>query len=324
MTKNHDIPGRVRTSRLARRDTGTALLLTILLSAGCDAPDVVCRKTHDGVTSDGHPVVVCDELFADTPYVRPPVDSGSIAYAATDGRSIFIRGEDPRVLETEELAVMGLDTPGAVDLRRYAYAIYRVTLDDTDRVTASVPAILVPDAAFFGFLAGRAAEGVISRHAPDPDEPAFEYEVEPTLPVRIRFTTVADGDADPAIEPLIKQTLGVVVENAEAPARASTGQCLPALTAVGAENPFDGADLSTLVAERVPSMHALGDNEFVLSGADTINHMTPSWIVLPHQLLLTDATIRFPEADFTPHGSPLSMPQLRLTAVDGGGGDCTP
>ncbi|MDC0675713.1 hypothetical protein [Nannocystis radixulma] len=324
MTKNHDIPGGAKAPRLARRDTGAAILLTMLVSAGCDVPDdVVCPKTHDGVTSDGHPIVVCDELFADTPYVRPPVDSGSIVYAATDGRSIFIRGQDPRGLETEELAVMGLDA-GSVELRRYGYAIYRVTLDDTDRVTASVPAILVPDAAFFGFLAGRAAEGVISRHAPDPDDPIFEYEVEPTLPVRVRFTTVADGDADPAIEPLIKQTLAVVVENAEAPALASTGQCLPALTAVGAENPFDGADLSAFVAERVSSMHGPGDNEFVLSGAAPLNHMTPSWIVLPHQLLLADATIRFPEADFTPHGSPLSMPRLRLTAVDGGGGDCTP
>ncbi|WAS91463.1 hypothetical protein [Nannocystis punicea] len=289
-----------------------------------DVPDVVCPKTHDGVTSDGHPVVVCDELFADTPYVRPPVDSGSIVHAATDGHSIFIRGEDPRLLETEELAVMGLDIDGTVELRRYGYAIYRVTLDDTDRVTASVPAILVPDAAFFGFLAGRAAEGVISHHAPDPDDPAFEYEVEPTLPVRVRFTTVADGDADPAIEPLIKETLAVVVENAEAPVLGSTGQCLPALTAAGAENPFDGADLSTLVAERVPSMHAPGDNEFVLSGAAPLNHMTPAWIVLPHQLLLADATIVFPEADFSPHGNPLAMPRLRLTAVDGGGGDCTP
>ena len=37
-----------------------------------------------------------------------------------------------------------------------------------------------------------------------------------------------------------------------------------------------------------------------------------------------DAAIGFPLAEFTPHGNPLTMPQLRFTVVDGGGGDCVP
>lgn len=286
-----------------------------------DPPAAVCPRTHDGVTSDGHPVVVCDELYADAPHVRPPADSGSTVIAATDGGLLYVRGEEARPLATDERVVMSLED---LEVRRYGYALYSVTRDGQGKVTASVPAILVSDEAFFGLLAGKTAEGLISRHKTDVDNPDLEYELEPTLPLRIRFTETTPGAENPELLPVVPATLGVVLENADAPALASTGECLAAVTAAGVENPFVATDLSTFVAMREPSMHGPGDNEFVLGGANPLSHMTPGWIVMPHHLLADGPAIAFPEAEFTPHGNPLSMPRMRFTVVEGGGGDCTP
>jgi hypothetical protein len=258
------------------------------------------------------------------PYVRPPPDSATTAFAATDGLRLYLRGKPPRDLTTDEVDIFGVGSGGDPETaRRYAFAIYRVALDGSGVVTASAPSILVEDALFLSFLAGNAAEGLVSRHKPDPSMPNFEYEQEPSLPIRAHFGDPRPSTDSTANDELVARAeLPMVLENATQPVLASTRTCMPALTAAGAENPFDGQSTGDLRGARFPAMHAPGDNEFVIDGG-ALNHMG-AWFVMPHQLLLSDAPIAFFRQTFAGHGNPLSMPVLRLAVVEGGGGACTP
>jgi hypothetical protein len=53
-----------------------------------------------------------------------------------------------------------------------------------------------------------------------------------------------------------------------------------------------------------------------------MNHMSQSWMVMPHHLL-GSAPIAFEPARFTPHGSPTSMPLLTLDLVEGESAECS-
>jgi hypothetical protein len=292
-------------------------------AAGAGGASGVCPKTHAATTSDGHDVVVCDEPFAEPPYVRPPPDDAETAYVATDFVRLHVRDQAPRGLSPDEASALGLDLDGGTDTARHGYAIYRVTLDGEGTVTAGTPAILIVDAVFLGFLAGRSAEGLISRHKPDPGQPSFEYEIAPTLPIRVRFgEVVPDPDPPFDLELVEPARLTAVVENLTSAVKDASGGCLPALSDAGAEDPFAGQPSVELSGYRYPAMHGPGDNEFVIDGAATLNHMAPGWMLLPQHLIAAEP-VALSHSDFLPHGNPLQMPMLELGVVEGGGEACS-
>jgi hypothetical protein len=288
-----------------------------IVSCGGD----VCASQHAATTDDGHEIVVCEEVYSAAPYVRPEEDTDATAYIATDGRKLYQRGKDARDLTNSEREELEVESHG----RRYAFTIYRATLDESGDITAAVPAIVIQDAAFLRFLAGRHAEGFMSRHKTDPNFPNFQYEREPSLKMRIAFGDPRPNESAPSDEVLGWSELPIQVENLDKAVIFSDGACAPPMTDAGAENPFDGQSSVELKGTRVPSMHAPGDNEFVLGGTAPVNHMSPAWIILPHHLLLAKEKIELEPAHFTGHGNPLVMPVIELTLVeDGGGATCTP
>ncbi len=276
---------------------------------------------RSATTNDGHDVIVCEELFAEAPFIRPPPDEAPFAFGATDGSMLYLRDAEPRPLTTEESALMGLGVENDSEAKRFGYALYRFELGDAGTVVASTPVILVEDAAFLSFLSDVTLEGLISRRDDDPNTPN-DFEDPPTLAIRLRFAAAStpSDNSDPSLDAISTSELALVVENLTDGVLASDGSCLAPITDAGAESPFDGA-APELKGLRVPSMHGPGDNEFVIDGAQLVNHMTPGWIVLPHHLL-TSTSFTFEDADFMPHGNPFSMPRLSLSVVTSGGGAC--
>lgn len=282
-----------------------------------------CPVTHEATTNDGHDVTVCEELYPEPPFLRPPADEGSVVIAASDGTQLFVRGEEPRNFTLEEQDIVGLGIRENSDVRRYAYTLYRMERDEGGAIVASAPALIIEDAAFHRFFEGFVLEGLISRHRQDPENPNFDFEDPPTLPIRLELDAPsASTDMDPTLDVITLTEVHATVANLEDGVLSSQGECLTAVRDAGAEDPFDGAD-PMLRLLRVPSMHGPGDNELVIDGALALNHMTSGWMVMPHQLV-EDADLVFDAADFFPHGNPLSMPKLILSRVSGGGDPCTP
>lgn len=270
----------------------------------------------------GHSVQVCEALHEEAPFVRPPADTDSAAYVATDGERVYVRGEEPRALVASERALLGIDDDiaGGPAQKLSGFVIYRARFDGGRKITSAAPAILIDDTLMLSFLVGKSAEGLISRHV-SRDEGSFQYETEPSLPIRLRFNGLVDTGETLGGGTIVRSGLSVVVENLSDSVGSASGTCLPAMTAAGAENPFEGLDPLKLVGTRVPAMHSPGENQLVIDGVAGMNHMSPAWMVMPHQLLGT-APITFERATFMPHGSFTAMPQLELGLVEGDAASC--
>jgi hypothetical protein len=209
---------------------------------------------------------------------------------------------------------------------RYAYALYEVTLDEADRVKGFAPRILIQDQVFLDtYLAGRAFEGMISKPL-GPDECSIMgaspcYELSPSAPIRVTFGGAAKPGQEPDLHGYPVATIEAVVDNADAPVKGSSGGCMPALSSLGASDPFatQGKPV-TLVFSRIPNMHGGFDDVLVVEWPMGGSNMGAGQYAAPWRLMTGEA---LPDAyNSAPHGTPWSAPQLHMNPVEGGGGPC--
>ncbi len=135
-------------------------------SGGSGGAGGLCQAQHAGQTSDGDPVVICDQLYAQRPLVRPPADVTSGSNATLYGVVDLVRGAFFDRLGNQYLVV---DTQGSpmnpvvsypagfeMPSNRGLYLIYRVagtvtpfdgggpgTPSATLQVSGAAPAILI-------------------------------------------------------------------------------------------------------------------------------------------------------------------------------------
>lgn len=286
-----------------------------VLFAGCsgdfgELPKDVCKKEHVKDTADGE-VVVCDELFDEAPYIHLPKDEDGRAFAGVaDGKFETVSGKT--------LATAGLDQGDT----EHANALYELSLDG-NQVSDFRVVVRFADSTFVEPLRGRAVEGAISRRVGSDPDGGDRWDETPSLPVRIEF------DAELAKRSSSGKAEAVAtIANLDQAVTASDGSCLPALSSYGDESTFAEGAVVELRALRVPSMHGLLDDEFVISfqvdGVDIGNLMNPSWYHGPIDLL-DESYEPSGEYDGVGHGTPGALPELTLElASDGGGEPCTP
>jgi hypothetical protein len=267
-----------------------------------------CAVQHFEQTSDGKSVVVCDELYAEAPFVHLDTPDERV-FAALDGEAF--------------VATDGTSYPYAAnfnadpEMARHANALYELTLEG-GRVKSFRPAVMFPESVFVAPLMGRAYEGTVSRLTGD-----GQWADEASLPVRIEI--LAELVESPSAGATYQAK--VSIENLDAAVSAADGSCLPALSSYGAEAPFPAGDVIDLRASRVPSMHGFGDDQFVFTfegdGAARGTLMGMSWFLGPIDVVRGTLS---PSGTYTGigHGTPGSLPSLNLDPVEGGGEPCTP
>lgn len=282
---------------------------TLLTGCGTDdgvnpLPGDVCARQHDETTGDGHDIVVCDELYAEAPYVHLPEAGDGHAYAGIVGK---------RFVTTSGATHSGGDI--AAEDTRHGVALYDLTLDG-DAVEDFRPVLVFDDALFLKPFQGHSFEGTISR-----GEGPNEYAFDPSLPVRVKILTDAPVKADDGM-----LEARAVIENLTEAVTASDGSCMPALSSYGTEAPFpEGTELEILV-RRMPSMHEFGDDHFTMSFSDGNelqgSLMAPQWYRGPIDVVLGTHA---PAGTYSGrgHGSPGSLPSVDLEPVSGGGDVCS-
>jgi hypothetical protein len=131
---------------------------------GWDGGVEVCQKQSNGM-ADGHTVTLCEEGFADPPFVRPPPDSASVVYAGLDffAKQVVTRSgnKDAAAFLT---SMAGTEAGPGANGDRYAFAIYEVTLDANQAPQSATPVILIDDAVFMkSYFFDADLEGTISK-----------------------------------------------------------------------------------------------------------------------------------------------------------------
>lgn len=302
-----------------------SLIVTAFVLAGCTGPsedpaessdpsessaateNTFCRTQHE-VEGQTGTVVVCDELYPEAPFVHLPAPPPGKVYAGMDAEG-FVTA-DGTSYPVDDLEVQ------EAEQRRHSLALYELTVD-AGVVTDYRVAVTFPESFFVEPWLGVAAEGNISRLIGED-----EFEFDATLPVRVEF------HAEPAEDPLAPSEYDVLasIANLEQAVRASDGSCMPALTSHGDEAPFAAGSNVQLRAQRAPSMHAFGDDEFVIfivvDGQTWGSMMNSQWYRGP--LDLVKGTVE-PSGTYLGigHGTPGSLPTLEVKVVEGGGQPCT-
>lgn len=273
-------------------------LVTLLV--GCDSdsqysdiPPDACKKQH----MNGE-MAVCEELYAEKPYVHLPKDTDFEVFAGVEEGAHFVTRSGA--------SYGGVDTDA--EILRHGTDLYQVLVDGHE-VKEYRPAIQFDEKVFFNEIYGRSAEGTVSRRMGE------TWEEDPTLPVRVEFQTA------PADEPL------VTIVNFEEAITASDGACLPAITSYGDESTFPAGSALELNAGRVPSMHDFGDQHFIVTwtvdGEYEGTLMNHAWYRGP--IDIARGTLEVSDTyEGMGHGSPGAIPNLFIDLVDGGGDPCTP
>jgi hypothetical protein len=286
--------------------------------SGGDALEV-CPVQHPATTGDDHAVVVCDEPHPAAPRVRLPAKHAAPGDAAAQIAYGWLSGPELRTIDGETFAV----DPGDLETEhvRLAFTFYRLEIDASAALIAWKPAVVVDEGVLLAPLLGRAAEGLVSARVAD-----MEFDLETTLPIRVRFDAVVADDQQVFSLPAgVRKELRGVIENLEDAVTADDGSCLPALASHGDADPFLGASTASLIGIAAPSMHTLNDNHFVVvyvldevSGGSV---MGPAWFPTLEPLATGEEVVFGPYSG-APHGSPTSIPSIDLSLVDGGGAAC--
>jgi len=287
-----------------------------------DGGTAVCEKQSSGMTSDGHAVIMCDQGFAEAPFVRPPPDEGAVVYGGLDmgAKQLVTRGG--RIdLGAALASLVGTEQgPSGPSGDRYAYAIYRATLGTSQEVQSVAPAIIIDDAVFMqSYLIDIDLEGTISKRT-GTDMLGSTFELTPSLPIRLK-TSHDLNRVDAGIHGFPTVELAVTVTNLSAGVLSADGKtCLPALSSAGDQNPFFGVtDGSTPKLSRVPNMHGGNDDVLVIwwpmGGSDMANgfYIAPS-------MLMAQSTLKPYVA--APHGNPIYAPFITVDVVKSGGAAC--
>jgi hypothetical protein len=284
----------------------------LLVGCGSDAGDVpvpnptpsdsrYCAVQHTA-KSGGQEVTVCDELFAEAPFVHLPESTSTKAIAGLQESSFTtVDGE------TFEYMQSGTDPED----ERHAIALYELTLDE-GKPKSFRPVVLFDESLFVKPFMNRAFDGTVSRRDGD------GFSEETTLPVRLELSDVSTSSS------LGFSATGTIANLHEAVAGAD-GTCMPALSGYGEESPFVEGARVEIVAGRAPWMHGNNDDEFVfdliVDGKSIGTLMSPSWYRGPIDLARGTLEPAGTYLGFG-HGTPGVIPQFTLEPVSEGGGAC--
>ncbi len=263
-------------------------------------PGDVCAAQHveGGIT-------VCDELYAEAPYVHLPVASATRVFAGLQGND-FITTDGKAFPYTSRAG-------GDPEEKRHAIALYELELDG-NTVKSFRPVLTFAESVFVKPFMGRTFEGAISRQVGD------GFAEEASLPVRVEILDETLSSSGSSYE------ARAIVKNLEQAVTAADGSCMPPLASYGAESPFDAGVEVTLGASRSPWMHGVGDDVFVIDvlvdGTSIGSMMAAAWYRGPIDLV-RDTLAPTGRYDGFGHGSPGSIPSLSLEVVEGGGEACT-
>jgi hypothetical protein len=319
-----------------------------------------CTKQVDGHTSDQppDPVVVCQQLFPAPPFVRLPPDqrasdgqatlygvveldiniNSHIQNARFYDRSLtlyaLVNSAGKPIDETSELMKKNHLPSNRVHFLIYE-ATGKITPPATLQLTGLHPAILVEGQALDERFIGP-WEGLVSKR-----RTATQWYTDLSQPVnfakiRVNFAaplvgTSPIGELKPA-PPLPDGRRFKVIgkfENAVHPVKLSTGECAPALTSFGANDPLpervETADYLIKIW-RFPAMHSLWSKDFhVVFDYPRNLYSSATAMASDHNFRLKDyiATSTHPqELVFRLHGNPVDQIVFALKPVQGGGGSC--
>ena len=287
--------------------------------------DPICARQSTETTSDGKPVVVCEELFASAPWLHLPADSDTAVYGGVKrvpAGPAFVGRATSYVVPVAAPAWFDRET--AYGNLRYAYFVYRAQVA-TGVVTEVTPVVRIDDRVFQRLLAGKVLEGLASARVLDAGaDPRWAFD-QRDLGIRLRLADAPETTSIDQLTGFPRYALLGHVENAHGGVRASDGGCLAALDSYGERNPLFSADGGVKVMIlRHPGMHAALDDVFTLDwpeGTTTSNNMGPGLFisvvdllqpVLPSPLVATNS----------PHGVPWGGPGADLSVVVGGGQSC--
>jgi hypothetical protein len=265
---------------------------------------------------------MCEQGFADAPFVRPPPDTDAVVFAGLDLGAKQLVTRNGRIdLGAALAAAMGSEqAPSGSNGDRYAYAIYQAALGPNHEVQSVVPAIIVDDAVFMqSYLIDIDLEGVISQRT-GTDSMGSTFELTPSLPIRLK-TKHDLQRMDAGIHGFPTVDLAVTVANLSAGVLAADGRtCLSSLSSAGDHNPFLAvAAGDTLRFSRVPNMHGGNDDELVVWWSASTSDMATGFYIAPAMLMIQGMMKQYVAL---PHGNPMYAPSITLDVVKSGGGAC--
>jgi hypothetical protein len=312
----------------------------------------VCAAQAAGRTIEGEGVLVCNQLHAERPFIRPPADSfpktGSatvwVAASISGGLTLVDRtGREYKVVDTKG-AVLNADAatlpvhmhmPSAHNM----FVIYRVTgpigswTDEwkqtwpTIHLTSLHPEILIPGKIIddaFPVWEGTVSERIDAGHW-DPTK---------MVPIRVRFSSLAKGnnlvfweDSTQRLADGATYFANGVVDNMKSAVLGADGSCLPPLAGYGNANPFGGAKDDNVMMFRESAMHFGGDEQTVLQYPTATPGLSQTGMggltaLSPANFILEQDVTDWNEYSFVPHGLPTGH-LLKLHPAMGGGGACT-
>jgi hypothetical protein len=309
-----------------------AAVLTCLLLPACPSPQ---PEPADGGSSDAGPqsldagtldrlcarqrveaggVVVCEQLHATAPLIRPPADTATSVYVGfgSDSTGFKMIGRAKSwVAPTNFMGLVEGDGTGAGV--PYGSSLYRASMSG-DTVTALSIVARIEEPLFLQVFGGKALEGGLSVRL---DGGAGYDFLSLSLPVRVQLDA-APTDAGTLVGHVLNVSTGV---------RLSTGTCAPALTTYGEQNPLIGltADPGRLVFQRTTDMHGGFDDVMVMTwnSPSLGNTMTPSgYVSVPDLLKSTPLDVSAFGGGIT-HGTPNGSPSSSdLVVVADGGAAC--
>jgi hypothetical protein len=264
---------------------------------------------------DSRGVVICEQLHATAPLIRPPADTATSVYVGFGSTSSGFQMIGRARTWTPPTGFSGLiEGDGTGAGVPYGSSLYRATVSG-DTVTGLVIVARVEEPLFLQHFAGRALEGGLSVRM---DGGAGYDFTNLSLPVRVQLDA-APTDAGTLVGHILNVSSGV---------RASTGACLPALTTYGEHNPLVGVspDPGRLEFQRTPDMHGGYDDVVVMnwSSPSLGNTMTPvGYVSVPDLLKSTPLDVSAFGGGVT-HGTPNSAPSASELMIAGDGGVACP
>jgi hypothetical protein len=267
------------------------LLVAVLTACGAEPGIEVSRACVHVTTSSKVPT--CTALFDGETGLKLPPGGAEHPYGSQSRAGSFITAEGKKIPMKRPPVVPG----GAFDTA-YANMVYLATVTD-GKVTSVAPVLRVTENAILTHVFGsKVLSGTISERRTD-----GTYDFENVLPVAIALDSQAHGNA-----------LAGQIVNATTSVRLPGGRCAPALNS-SAANPLVDGFTSKISLVRVPSMHALHNDEMVLEWDESSSGMGAEFYPSVATVMGHDPLGKTWEV--TQHGVPDSGPSLKLRIAKG-------
>ena len=288
--------------RFWRLVTASVLALLLVACSNSDTPRPDLTKMC-AVSEMRDDIVHCTELFKGERPLRLPDDPSNMQrYGALKrgGLQFHTRAGD---LPLAAPVVEQLDQDLSSGHTSYASTIYLATISK-GAVTGLKPiADIDENAVLSATFAGWVMEGTIGTLIGP-----GTYSSDKVLPIRVEF----------AAKPVNGQLAGKIM-NSTSGVRSADGSCFASLVN-GATNPLVDGYTADIRMQRVPSMHALFDDELILLWTNGSSNMGQAYYPSIATLLGGDPLGSTWQTLL--HGTPTSGPSVTLHLVTGGGGAC--